>query len=142
MPKIEKLTYLVNPQVAVVPGSKSTGAITPTVVDLTGGYDRAAHFIQVGSFGTNASFDAEITECATSGGTYTIIAGSGMTAITASAANKVVVIDVPVNTSKPYQKVRATATTAAINVSALAVGYNGTRNLGKTVDDAAQEIFV
>lgn len=142
MPKIEKLSYLVNPQVSIVPGSKSTGAITPTVVDASGGYDRVCHVIQLGAFGTNAGFDAEITESATSGGSYTLIASSGMTAVTGSAANKIVLIDVPVNNAKPFQKVRSTANTAAIGVSCVAIAYNGTRPLGKAVDDAAQDVFV
>lgn len=142
MPKIEKLSYYVNPQVSVVPGTKSTGAISATVVDASGGYDRVAHIIQLGAFGSGAGFDAEVVESATSGGTYTLVTGSGMAAVTASAANKLVILDVPVNNAKPFQKVRSTASTQTVGVSVVAIAYNGTRNLGKTLDDAAQEIFV
>lgn len=142
MPKFEKLSYYVNPQTGVVPGTKSTGAITAVAVDASGGYDRVLHIIELGAFGTSASFDAEITESASSGGSYTLITSSGMTAVTGSAANKVVLIDVPVNNAKPFQKVRATATTQTVGVSAVALCYNGTRRLGSTIDDATQDIFV
>lgn len=143
MPKLEKLSYYVNPQVSVIPGSKSTGAITPSVVDASGGYDRVVHVIALGAFGTSAGFDAEVTESATSGGTYTLIASSGMTLVTSAAgANKLFLLDVPVNPSKPYQKLRSTATTAAVGMSAVAICYNGTRALGKAMEDVQQEVFV
>lgn len=142
MPRLESLSHYVEPQVAIVPGSKSTGAITAVAVDGSKGYDRVCHAISLGAFGTGAVFDAEIVESASSGGTYTLIASSGMVAVTAAAANKVVLIDVPVNGAKPYQKVRSTASTAAIGVSAVALCYNGTRPLGTTVEDAAQSVFV
>ena len=142
MPKLTNLSYYVNPQTAVVPGTKSTGAITATVVDASGGFDRVLHVIELGSFGTSAGFDAEITESATSGGSYTLIASSGITAVTAADANKVVLIDVPVNNAKPFQKIRSTASTAAIGVSAVALCYSGSRLLGTTVGDAAQSVTV
>lgn len=142
MPKFEKLSYYVNPQVSVVPGSKNAGAVTPVVVDASGGFDRVQHVIALGSFGTNAGFDAEITESATSGGTYTLIASSGMAAVTSSAANKLVVIDVPVNPNKPYQKIRSTASTAAVAICAISNCYNGTRPLGTALGDVQEEVYV
>ena len=141
MPRFEKLTYYVEPQVSVVPGSKNAGAIAATAVDGQT-FDRVAHVIQLGSFGTSAGFDAEITESATAGGSYTLIASSGMALVTSSAANKVVIIDVPVNSAKPFQKIRSTATTAAIGVSVVALAYNGTRSLGDTQEDVAQTVYV
>lgn len=141
MPKFEKLSYYVNPQMAVVPGSKTNG-ITAVAVDASGGYDRVLFVIPLGSFGTSAGFDAEITESATSGGTYTLIASSGMALVTASAANKVILIDVPVNSSKPFLKIRSTATTAAVGMGAVALCYNGTRPLGTAMEDVAQSVEV
>jgi hypothetical protein len=131
---------LVEPQASVVPGSKTNG-ITATAVDGSG-FDRVAHVIQLGSFGTSAGFDAEITESATSGGSYTLIASSGMTAVTASAANKVVLIDVPVNSAKPFQKIRSTAATAAIGVSVVALCYMGSGSKPTTAEDVAQSVYV
>lgn len=142
MPKLERLDYYVEPQMSVVPGSKSAGAITPVAVDASGGYDRVRHTIALGAFGTSAGFDAEVTESASSGGTYTLITGSGITLATAAKANKLIVIDVPVNSAKPYQKLRATATTAAVGMSAIADCYNGTRSLGSTNEDVAEEVIV
>jgi hypothetical protein len=141
MPRFEKITYYVEPQVSVVPGSKNAGAITATAVDGNT-FDRVCHVIQLGSFGTSAGFDAEITESASSGGSYTMITSSGMSLVTGSAANKVILIDVPVNGAKPFQKIRSTATTAAVGVSVVALCYNGTRSLGDTQEDVAQAVFV
>ena len=141
MAYLKQLSRLVEPQVAVVPGSKSTGAITAVAVDGQG-FDRIQHVIALGSYGTGASFDAEITESATSGGSYTLIATSGLTPVTAANANKVVLIDVPVNGAKPFQKIRATASTAAIGMSAVALCYRGSGVKPTTAEDAAQSIFV
>lgn len=142
MPKLEKLSYYVEPQAAVVPGSKNTGAVTAVAVDASGGYDRAQFLIALGSFGTNAGFDCEITESAASGGTYTLIASSGITAVTAASANKLVIVDVPVNSAKPYLKLRGTVTTAAVNLASICNVYNGTRVLGSTMEDVAEEVVV
>lgn len=142
MPKMEKLSHYVEPQVSIVPGSKNAGAVTPVVVDASGGYDRVRHTISLGAFGTSAGFDAEVVESATSGGTYTLISGSGITLATAAKANKLIVIDVPVNSAKPYQKLRSTVSTAAVGVCAIADLYNGTRPLGSTMEDVAEEVVV
>ena len=141
MPKLEKLSYYVNPQVAVVPVSAGTGAITPVAVDASAGFDRAQFILALGAFGTNGGVDCEITESATAGGTYTLISSSGMTAVTAAAANTLVIIDVPVNTAKPYLKLRGTVSTAAVALSAVCNVYNGTRNLGTALGDVTEEVF-
>ena len=141
MAYLKNIARLVEAQTAVVPGTKSTGAITPTVVDGHG-FDRVQYVVEVGAFATNAQFDAEITESATSGGSYTLITGSGMTAITAANANKVILIDVPVNGSKPYQKIRATATTQTVGMSAVALCYGGSGTKPTSAEDSAQSVFV
>jgi hypothetical protein len=135
------LTQRVEPQTSVVPGTKSTGAVTATAVDAQG-FDRVLHVIELGAFGASASFDAEITESASSGGTYTLITGSGMTAATGAKANKVILIDVPVNSAKPFQKVRSTATTQTVGVSVVALLYGGSGTKPTTIEDSAETIFV
>ena len=141
MAYLKNIQRLVEAQTSVVPGTKSTGAITPVAVDAQG-FDRALHVIELGAFGTSASFDAEITESATSGGAYTLIATSGMVAATAAKANKVILIDVPVNSAKPFQKIRATATTQTVGMSAVALLYGGSGTKPTTVEDSAETIFV
>lgn len=140
MPKLEKLSYYVNPQLAITAGSKSAGAVTATVVNGSS-FDRVQYVITLGAFGTNAGYDASVTESATAGGSYTAIASSGMTAVTGAAANTLVIIDVPVNSAKPFQKLLSTASTAAVVLSAQANCYNGTRQLGTTLGDVTEEVF-
>ena len=143
MPKIEKLSYVAEPQLAVTPASVSAGAVTPVAVDASGGFDRAQFIVVLGAFGTNAGFDCEITESATSGGAYTLITGSGITAVTAAKSGKLIIVDVPVNGSKPFLKLRGTVGTAAVVMSAICQTYNGTRRLSDTVlEDVAEEVVV
>jgi hypothetical protein len=141
MAYLKNLGRVVEVQQAVVPATKSTGALTPVAVDAQG-FDRVRYVVELGAFGTSASFDAEITESATSGGSYTLITGSGMTAATGAKASKVILIDVPVNSAKPYQKVRATATTQTVGVSAVALCYGGSGTKPTTEEDSAESIFV
>ena len=141
MAYLKNLLRLVEPQSAIVPGTKSTGAITSVAVDAQG-FDRVLHLIELGAFGASAGFDAEITESASAAGTYTLIASSGMVAATAAKANKVILIDVPVNSAKPFQKIRSTATTQTVGVSAAALCYGGSGTKPTTVEDTAETIFV
>lgn len=142
MPKFERLSYYVNPQLAIAPASLATAAATAVAVDASGGFDRVCHIINVGTITTTGgSFDAEITESATSGGSYTLIASSGMVAVTNANQNKVILIDVPVNNAKPYQKIRATSVKTVL-ASAVAICYNGTRPLGTSMGDVVEEVFV
>jgi hypothetical protein len=141
MAYLKNLGRVVESQVAVVPGTKSTGAITAVAVDGNG-FDRIRYAVQLGAYGASASFDAEITESATSGGSYTLITGSGMTAATAAKANTIILIDVPVNGAKPYQKIRATATTQTVGMSAVALCYGGSGTKPTTEEDSAESIFV
>lgn len=141
MAYLKNLLRLVEPQSAIVPGTKSTGAITSVAVDAQG-FDRVLHVIELGAFGASASFDAEITESASAAGTYTLITSSGMVAATAAKANKVILIDVPANSAKPFQKIRSTATTQTVGVSAVALCYGGSGTKPTTVEDTAETIFV
>jgi hypothetical protein len=137
MAYLKNLGRVVESQVAVVPGTKSTGAITAVAVDGNG-FDRIRYAVQLGAYGASASFDAEITESATSGGSYTLITGSGMTAATAAKANTIILIDVPVNGAK----IRATATTQTVGMSAVALCYGGSGTKPTTEEDSAESIFV
>ena len=142
MPRLEKLSYFVNSQVGIIPVVANTGAIAAEAVDLSGGFDRCQHVVILGAFGTAAEFDMSITESETSGGTYVVITDSGVTQVTASAANKMFIVDVPVNNAKPYQKILSTAFTSTVGVAAVAGGYNGTRRLGTVLPDIEEEIKV
>ena len=146
MPKLEKLSYFVDPQIAALPAEYSAGAVTAVAVDASGGFDRVQHVVSVGAYETSAGFDVEITESATSGGSYTLITGSGATALVGTAAtstfSKIIILDVPVNNAKPFQKIRGTATTAAVSVCAIANCYNGSRSLGTSMADVQEEVVV
>ena len=140
MPKLEKLSYYVNPQVAIVPGSKSTGAVTAVAVDANS-FDRVQYVISVGAIGAGGVFDASVTEGTTASATYTAIATSGMVAITAADANALIIIDVPVSSGSPFQKLLSTVATAAIGICAVANCYNGTRPLGTALGDVTEEVY-
>ena len=147
MAYLKDISRLVEAQTSILPKGYGTGAIPASgiiAVDAQG-FDRVCHVIQLGTMASGGGFDAEITESATAGGTYTLIASSGMTAITAANAKKVILIDVPVNSAKPFQKIRGTATTAgtvSIAVGATALLYRGSGMKPTTAEDVAQSVYV
>ena len=136
MPKLEHLEEYVKFVAAFRPAGWTTGAITAIAVDASGGFDRVCYIIPVGDITTvGGSIDTEVTESATSGGAYTLITGSGITAITQANENTVIVVDVPVNVAKPFQKLRTTAV-KTVEAAAVAILYNGngTRPVTQTVN--------
>lgn len=142
MPRIESLSDYVSTQVSLPAIAVSGAGFTETAVDASGGFDRVRHVIAIGVIVAGGGFDAEVTECATAGGTYTLIAGSGATKITTTATTKLMIIDVPVNQSKPFQKLRATATTSTVTVAAIAEMYNGSRTLPTADASTVQKVVV
>jgi hypothetical protein len=147
MATLGHLSRLVEPQVAVIPGKYGTGGlIASAIVAVDGqGFDRVCHNILTGTMAAGAGFDAEITESATAAGSYTLIANSGMAAIVGSTgAKKIIMIDVPVNSAKPFQKIRATASTTGttlVSLSAIALCYGGSGTKPTTAEDVKEEVY-
>ena len=141
--RIERLTDYIKPVKSVAALVPSSTAITVTVVDASAGFDRVCHIIQLGAFGATGTFDAEVLESAETGGTYTKITGADMTVLASGGAGKTVIIDVPVNSAKPFQKLRGTAGVSTVGLAAIALMYNGSRTL-PTADAStvAENVFV
>ena len=141
--RIERLTDYVKTVKSVAAAIPSSAAITATAVDASGGFDRARHVIQLGAFGATSTFDAEVLESAATGGTYTKITGADMTVLASTGAGKTIIIDVPVNSAKPFQKLRGTAGVSTVALAATCDLYNGSRTL-PTADDSAvaENVFV
>ena len=141
--RIERLTDYVKPVKSVAALVPSSTAITATAVDASAGFDRVCHIIQLGAFGATSTFDAEVLESAATGGTYTKITGADMTGLVSGGAGKTVIIDVPVNSAKPFQKLRGTAGVSTVGLAAIALMYNGSRTLPTDDDSAvAENVFV
>lgn len=120
---MEELFAYVKPVMSVAPLSGSDAAITATAVDGRG-YSRCAHVLLVGAVGTDAGLSCSVTESASSSGTYAQQSTTAaLTAIGTSGAAKVYLLDVPINSAKPYQKLYGTAGTAAILHGAVALLY-------------------
>lgn len=143
MPKFEKLTDYVAPVRSAAAAIPDSAAVTVVAVDASGGFDRVCFIAQLGAFSAGSTFDARILESEATGGTYTAIASSGITQLVSTGAGKTVIIDVPVNNAKPFQKLQATAGVSTVAVAAVAIRYNGSRLL-PTADAAtiAQNLFV
>lgn len=141
--RIEKLTDYIKPVKSVAAAIPSSTAIIATAVDASAGFDRVCHVIQLGAFGAISTFDAEVLQCATAGGTFTKITGADMTGLVSTGAGKTIIIDVPVNSSYPFQKLRGTAGVSTVAVAAIAMMYNGSRTL-PTADAStvAENVFV
>lgn len=126
---MEELFAYVKPVMSIAPLSGSDAAIVPTAVDGRG-YSRCAHIFLVGAVGTDGGVSCSVTESATSSGTYAQQSTTAaLTDIGTSGAAKVYLLDVPINSSKPYQKLYGTAGTAAVLHGAVALlyGQNGIR---------------
>jgi len=120
---MEELFAYVKPVMAVIPVSGSGAAIAATAVNGNG-YSRIAYLLAVGAMGTGAVLSCSVTESATSGGTYAQQSTTAaLTDIATTGASKIYAIDVPINSSKPYQKLYGTAGTAAILHGAIALLY-------------------
>jgi hypothetical protein len=113
---------------AIVPIVGTTGhATTATAVDGRG-YGRAAFIVQLGSRPAEAILEMQAAEAATSTGATSVITGSKLTNVTSAGASKIYCIDVPVNSAKPFLKLRGTSGTAGHQlVSAICVLYRGNK---------------
>ena len=108
---------------AVVPVSKTGAAIAATAVDGTG-YGRCAFLFLTGAVATGGGVSCSETESATSGGTYAQKATTAaLTDFGTTGASKVYILDVPVNSDKPYMKLYGTCGTAAVLHGAVALLY-------------------
>lgn len=132
----ESLTSFVKVAQAVSPVSNAAGAVTATEINCTG-YGRVLYAINNGTSGAaTASCAVSIWESATSGGTLSLISSSLMTIGTAGLG-ELYLIDVPVNTAKLYQKVKATFADSWGNLGAAAILYAGSGLYPKTQENTA-----
>lgn len=126
----EELLSYSNVAKAIVPIYATTGhAVTATAVNATG-FDRALFIIQTGAMNATAVLGMGVTNSATTNGTYTLITSASLTNVTSAGASGVYVIDVPVNGSYPFLKLRGTSSTARSYVSAIALLYRGSSKQG------------
>ena len=110
---------------AVVPSAGSVGALVATEVNGNG-YGRATFVFTTGACGTGATLTPKIQNSATSGGSFADISGATLTQIiAATGANKQFVIDLPVNSARPYMQVVGTIGVQTIANSCIALLYNG-----------------
>ena len=112
---------------AIVPIHGTTdNATTATVVDASG-YNRAAFIIETGAMDALNVFEMEVTQSASSGGTYTLVSDSALTDIESTAgASSLFLIDMAVDSDYPYLKLRGTCGTARGLIAAICCLYNPT----------------
>lgn len=114
---------------ASVPHIGTAGTMTATAVDGTG-FDRACFVIAIGAMENTATLNAQITDCDTTGGSYTNTAGTALTQIADTGGSKIHTIDVPVKAGRPFMKTLiVTGTAAAVN-SAICILYRGSKLTG------------
>lgn len=120
---MEELFAYVKPVMSIAPISGSDAAIVATAVDGRG-YGRCAHIFLVGAVGTDGGVSCSVTECITADGTFAQQSTTAaLTDIGTAGAAKVYLLDVPINSAKPYQKLYGTAGTAAVLHGAVALLY-------------------
>jgi hypothetical protein len=107
------------------PDAVAASTILSPAID-TQGLDEIMFIVRVGTLGTSATLAAKVTECATSGGTYTDITGAAITTITqaspdGSDQNAVISVKIDANRLR-YFKLSMTVATATSDAGAIAIG--------------------
>ena len=85
----------IRPAAGTVPAAPAAGTRTGAAIDRDG-FDSCVLFVQAGAATgapTTLSLTAKLTECATSGGSYTDVPGAAITAITAVSTSARVNVD-------------------------------------------------
>jgi hypothetical protein len=125
---------------AIAPSAGGAGTMTAIAMDWTG-FDFVQYTLNLGVATSGGTVDMKVTECATSGGTYTDITSAALTQVTKAAGDsKTENIDVKVNPAKPFQKIVLVVGTAAFPNSVTGRGYGGSGNQKRTQDD--QKVIV
>jgi hypothetical protein len=124
-----KMAKAIAPAVALGTGA----AWTAIEVDATG-FDRVCYVLYWGSQAgaTKAGVTSfQVEEATASGGTFTAISASASSVGTGDS-DDLIIVDVPVTYTSPYQKFNGTSGTegtSACTVAAVALLYRGTRQL-------------
>lgn len=123
MQRLAENSYFV---VALTPASRNAGAATSAAID-TSGYDGLTVLVHAGTLGASATLDCKVTECDTSGGSYTDVTNAAITQLVkATDDDKVAAIDVRLGdraNRKRYVKIVLTVGTAASVCGATAILY-------------------
>jgi hypothetical protein len=138
---MEQLDQYIKTVQAIVPVNATTAdATTATAVNATG-FDRAQFVIYVGAMDATCVVEMQATQSDASAGTYAAISGSALTDISSAGASKLYMIDVPVNGSYPYLKLKGTSGTARCLIAAICNLYKGSGAFPKTAQ-FQERVFV
>lgn len=108
---------------AVVPTAGGTGALSATEVDGTG-FGRVMFIFSMGAAGTGATLTPKIQSATATGGSFADVTSAAFTQITAAAgASKQYVIDMPVNSARPFMNVVGTIGTQTLANGCVAILY-------------------
>jgi len=141
-----KLHELADARIGVAATAGSVAELVGTACDATG-YSRARF---VFSFGNGAATTGALSagigvwESATSGGTYTSRASAALAAVSSgvlSGASKIMIVDVPVSTAKPWLKVSGGSNlSTAVPHSCVIELYDADTYDPDVLDNSTQEI--
>lgn len=130
---MQYFTDFYKPHTALYAQSQSSGSGNGSSVNATG-FDRVCYFITCGSGAAGATLDIQITESATTGGTFTDITGGSVVQVTDSTDETTFTVDVPTNSAKPFQRAKRTSATAAMAFSVIAIPYGGNHSHPPTLE--------
>lgn len=111
---------------ALDPDAYTAAANAGTAID-TQGLENILFILMAGDLGASATLAFKITECDTSGGTYTDITGASATTLTQASpndSNKAAAVELKRGDwTKRYLKCVATVGTATSDVAVIAIGW-------------------
>lgn len=135
-----RLSDKVKAVLACVPSAGAATAMTAVEVNGTG-YDRALYILQTGAQATGGTMTLKIQDSATSGGTFADLTDAALANLGASSGSKVYVLDVPVISTRPFQKIVGVIGTDTIANSIVCILYKG-KNYPVATSYATQAIVV
>ncbi len=119
------------------PVSQAAGTVTTGAVDLSK-FHRTIFMLMIGNVGSAGTVDAKLQQSATGSSSWTDIANSSITQVTAS--NKVVTLEIrpdQLTAGQRYVRLSVTVGTNAVLIAALAVGGEAIQKPGNANDLAA-----
>lgn len=116
---LKTLHQAVKAVVGIVADNHGTGTvISPAAID-TLGFEEFMLIVNSGTNGASGTAAVTVTECDTSGGTYTPVTGAAITTITEALDNNVYVGHMYLRPRKRYLKVSVVVAVAAVDLGAI-----------------------
>lgn len=103
----------------------ASGTTLASTVVAGAGFDRVMFLLTTGAAATGATLNMKITSSDATGGSYADVTDAALTEIADTGGSKQFIIDMPVNSAKPFMKTVLAAATDTFACTCVAILYRG-----------------